>query len=70
MKIEIREHPGQCRWCGCSDAHGCAMGCAWVNRDHTLCSACAPLDRAVRTIAGRRGLAEVVQDIASLEMPA
>jgi hypothetical protein len=32
--------PGTCRVCGCTDDHACPEGCSWVDRDHTLCSAC------------------------------
>lgn len=31
---------GVCRYCGCNDIHGCEAGCVWVDRDHTVCSAC------------------------------
>lgn len=27
-----------CRGCGCTDSHGCALGCHWVEED--LCSTC------------------------------
>jgi hypothetical protein len=32
----------KCRVCGCTDAHGCANGCYWVEWD--LCSACVEED--------------------------
>ena len=32
---------GSCQVCGCTDEHGCDMGCEWVDRRQTLCSACA-----------------------------
>lgn len=61
MKIQITERSGQCRWCGCTDEHGCAIGCSWVNRAHTLCSECERLDALMRSRAGRREIAEIVQ---------
>lgn len=30
----------QCQVCGCTDSHGCADGCYWVNAEETLCSHC------------------------------
>ncbi len=30
---------GTCRFCGCTDARGCAEGCFWVLPD--VCSVCA-----------------------------
>lgn len=65
MRITISETPGRCRWCGCTDEHGCAMGCSWANRQATLCSECVDLDRAMRTRAGRAAIAEVVQTVAA-----
>lgn len=44
-RIEPKKHedvkPGVCRICGCTDDNACEGGCSWVNKDHTLCSACA-----------------------------
>ena len=37
--------PGTCRVCGCTDETPClseGWPCAWVNKEHTLCTACAP----------------------------
>ena len=31
----------QCHVCGCTDSHGCADGCYWINDEETLCSHCA-----------------------------
>ena len=31
---------GVCRQCGCSDLDACPEGCAWTNRERTLCSTC------------------------------
>lgn len=31
---------GRCRICGCTDLEGCPDGCAWSDREHTLCSIC------------------------------
>lgn len=38
------------------------MGCAWTDRSCTLCSSCDWLDQAVRNKAGRRALAQAIQD--------
>lgn len=62
MKIELKERPGQCRWCGCTYERACAAGCSWANRQQTLCSECVWLDTKVRTVMGRRELADVVQE--------
>ena len=32
---------GICKVCGCTDEHGCVMGCSWTDRERTLCSECA-----------------------------
>jgi len=37
---------GRCQFCGCTDLRGCAFGCAWVDRAHTLCSECLDVRRA------------------------
>lgn len=46
---------GRCRVCGCTDEFGCDAGCSWIDRDHTLCSACAgtagDLDNTLAAIA-------------------
>lgn len=31
---------GVCRVCGCTDDNACQPACSWVDKDHTLCSAC------------------------------
>ena len=36
-----RVKSGTCRICGCTDARGCATGCAWADWAHTICSRCA-----------------------------
>jgi hypothetical protein len=58
----ITNKAGQCRWCHCTYDTPCANGCSWADRSQTLCSECVPLDRALRTTAGRRELAEFVQE--------
>lgn len=50
--------PGVCRFCGCTDEHGCVLGggmagsfaftCWWVDRLHTFCSAPGCWERAKR----------------------
>lgn len=36
---------GMCRACGCTDEFGCAMGCSWVDHEHTRCSECFVWDK-------------------------
>lgn len=62
LTIRVSLVPGTCRWCRCTYTRPCANGCSWVERTQTLCSECVPLDRAVQTMAGRRELAEFVQE--------
>jgi hypothetical protein len=62
LTIRIKEEGGRCRLCGCTDEYACPGGCSWANQQQTLCSACVPLDRALRTVAGRRLLADFVQE--------
>jgi len=62
MDVTITETPGRCRWCGCTYEYGCELGCDWANRKQTLCTACVEVDRLVRSIAGRRQLAQLVTD--------
>lgn len=40
---------GVCAICGCSDLDACDVGCAWVNKEHTLCSACIELVELIAT---------------------
>lgn len=55
---------GVCRVCGCTDNAACEEGCSWVDRGHTLCSACAgtPADlaydmqRVARLLGGESAL--------------
>lgn len=71
--IAIPLVPGRCRWCGCTEENACANGCSWVERSYTLCSECVPLDKALQTIAGRRELAEFLQEhgfLVGQQMPA
>ena len=58
----ITNRAGQCRWCKCTELNACANGCTWANREQTLCSECVPLDTAMKTTAGRREVAEFVQE--------
>jgi len=62
LTIGVSLVPGVCRWCQCTETTPCANGCAWVERSYTLCSECVPLDKALRTRAGRRQLAEFIQE--------
>lgn len=70
LTIRVSLVPGRCRWCGCTQEHGCAMGCSWVDRTYTLCSECWPLDSAIRTARGRKALAESVQESVAFMNPA
>jgi hypothetical protein len=65
--IYLTQTPGRCRWCRCTDWEPCAMGCGWANRERTVCTACVPLDRAMRNVPGRRELAEFVQESGFLQ---
>jgi len=67
ITLTVPGTPGYCRWCHCSETNACETGalgltCSWANRDRTLCSACVPLDRSMRNAAGRRELAEFLQE--------
>lgn len=62
MKIEIHEKPGVCRWCGCTETTPCEEGCAWANRQQTLCTACVGIDTQLRSKRGRREVALLVQE--------
>ena len=62
MRIVISETAGRCRWCRCTDTHGCANGCWWANDKHTLCSECVDLDAAMRSARGRAEIAEAIHD--------
>lgn len=59
--IHVTQTPGRCRWCRCTEAEACEGGCSWANRDRTLCSACVPLDTALRNATGRLELAVFLQ---------
>jgi len=61
-KFALVNRVGQCRWCGCTEDRPCTNGCSWADRAGTLCSECAPLDRAMRSARGRKALAVFVQD--------
>lgn len=58
----VTQTPGRCRWCRCTEREPCAGGCGWANREQTVCTACVPLDAALRTVPGRRELAEFLQE--------
>jgi hypothetical protein len=73
LTIRVSLVPGVCRWCGCTYDTPCANGCSWVERTQTLCSACVSLDKALQTLAGRRELAEFLQEhdfLVGQQMPA
>jgi hypothetical protein len=60
--IHLTQTPGRCRWCRCTDREPCEVVCGWANREHTLCTGCVPLDRAMHNAPGRRELAEFLQE--------
>jgi len=37
---EPRYTTGTCRFCGCTDEHGCPEGCSWADDEMTLCTTC------------------------------
>ena len=47
----MKQHPGQCSVCGCTDRYGCDGGCGWANAEHTLCTRC--IERIVEFAALR-----------------
>jgi hypothetical protein len=40
---KVERIPGTCGVCGCTDERACRGGCSWVDKQHTLCSACVPI---------------------------
>ena len=68
MNITVTERVGTCRWCGCTDLHGCDVGCSWANRQATLCSECVELDRLMRSARGRQMIAQAWQDAEQLSL--
>jgi len=62
---QTKSTSGICRVCLCTDEQGCAEGCEWSDRAHTLCSACDGLtpaemktkrDEAVADLTLQRGM--------------
>lgn len=62
VTIQVLLRPGRCRWCQCTETTPCEDGCAWANRQQTLCTACVGVDRQMRTVRGRREVALLVQE--------
>jgi len=62
LTVRVSLTPGVCRWCRCTYNNPCANCCGWADRAQTLCTECVPLDKATETAAGRRELAEFVQE--------
>lgn len=58
--VRLPQHPGQCRWCGCTQERACASGCGWANREQTLCTACVNFDRLMRSAKGRAQLLDQI----------
>ena len=65
--IVIAQVTGRCRWCQCTERNACpgpfGEGCSWANAARTLCSECVEVDAYIRTPAGRRALARLVQPV-------
>jgi hypothetical protein len=61
-EIHLTQMRGRCRWCRCTEREPCPGGCGWATREQTLCTECIQLDTAMRTVAGRRELAEFLQE--------
>jgi hypothetical protein len=62
MIFELKEEPGRCRWCGCTEFAACPNGCAWANRKQTLCTECEHIDKLMRSRKGRRDVAMFVAE--------
>jgi hypothetical protein len=62
LTVVVPLRRGRCRWCGCTYYDPCPEGCGWADPTETLCTACARLDGLVRSPAGRRALAALVQE--------
>lgn len=62
MILRVSLTPGRCRWCRCTYDNPCANGCGWADRAQTLCTECVPVDTVMQTAAGRRELAEFIQE--------
>lgn len=63
LTIRLLRKRGVCRWCGCTDRAACDGGCSWVDKRHTLCSACLEFDGRMKSAAGRRELVQKVQEV-------
>lgn len=46
--------PGTCKFCGCDDENACEDGCAWVDKEQTVCSS----DECVAKYNAERGIKE------------
>jgi hypothetical protein len=62
VTIRIPEKPGVCRICRCTEFDPCEGGCGWANAMQTLCTACVDVDKALRTIDGRRELRDALYE--------
>ena len=38
-ELTLGDDEERCRYCGCTENRACEGGCAWLNREHTVCSA-------------------------------
>ena len=71
----MKTQPGICSVCACTHDDPCFEGCGWHDRQHTICTACAPLsaaDREAKRVQALEGLAmqlEIAKD-AVLELTA
>lgn len=37
--------PGRCRYCRCTDLRACDEGCAWLDKEHTVCNSLPCVER-------------------------
>lgn len=40
QKYVASAYPGTCFRCGCTQDQACAGGCAWSDKNHTVCTSC------------------------------
>lgn len=54
LHLKSSRPAGICLSCGCTDEQPCDPPCSWVDRNHTICSACAPPKRGIQPDGGRQ----------------
>jgi hypothetical protein len=50
---------GVCRICGCTHERPCAVGCAWMDNGHTLCSVCHEIQSTILALFCPRTRAQI-----------